>query len=226
MTHKLVLPFIPVAVAGVLVLGACAAPADEPARASLARAETSAQPSPGGGAQIDPDPSGRETPSGGEPWDASVSEACADAVDPGLAEIAQSPHESGATSFWGSRGRWVVCDVVAGEAVLVEGARDGEEHFDEQSLGFQTVLASEDGGAARFVAGGPLPWPVDSIGYTFPDGHVEEARFVDADGTVWWAMSYTATADPLADPEVDPATMEPVTVSVVGGAAEAFRLPW
>lgn len=225
MTHKVLL-FVP-AVVGALTLGACATTADEPARASLAGAETSAdaEASPDSDVQIDPAPSGGETPSGGEPWDAAVSQTCDDAVGDHFTEVAQSPHDDGVTSFWGSGGRYVVCDVVGGEPVLVEGGPGARMGFDEDSLGLARVSAGEDT-PARFVAGGPLPWPVDSIAYTFPDGEVVEARFADVDGEVWWAMSHTVVDGPLADPGVDPSTLESVTVSVVGGAAEAFRLPW
>ena len=62
----------------------------------------------------------------------------------------------------------------------------------------------------------------DGLGIALPV-FVESA---DGSGAVWWSVGYTATEGPLADPETDPADVEPLTVSVVGAAAEAFSLPW
>jgi hypothetical protein len=39
-------------------------------------------------------------------------------------------------------------------------------------------------------------------------------------------VTHTPTEGVLADPATDPADLEPVTISIVGAAAEAFRLPW
>jgi hypothetical protein len=39
-------------------------------------------------------------------------------------------------------------------------------------------------------------------------------------------VAYTPTKGVLVDPETEPAALEPVTISIVGAAAEAFRLPW
>jgi hypothetical protein len=120
---------------------------------------------------------------------------------------------------------------VAGDAepVLIE-SRAGRAGFDEQSLALTSAVVSDgDDPAVRFVAAGLLPWPVDEVGYTFPDGHTETARFVssqDASEQTWWAVTYTATDGPLVDPETDAADLDPATISIVGAAAEAFRLPW
>lgn len=215
-----------------LVLGACGtttAEDDGPAAATLSGAETAPTSSPEpAGPEIAPAPSGDETPVGGQPWDEAATAACAAEVGNGFTQVAQTGDEQGVTTFWSSGKRWVACDVAGGDPVLVFSA-PGRPGFDEQSLGLSTALVgAADEPAVRFVAGGLLPWPVDEISYTFPDGHLEPARFVtgeDADRT-WWAVTYTATDGPLADPDTDAADLPPATISIVGAAAEAFRLPW
>ena len=61
------------------------------------------------------------------------------------------------------------------------------------------------------------------------NGHTEKAGFVasaDASGDTWWSVGYTATDGPLVDPGTTSEDLRPVTISIVGAAAEAFRLPW
>lgn len=217
------------AVLGALALGACAAPADEPARATLAGSVTTGSPAEST-PEIDPRPTGGETPVGGQPWDDAVTEGCEAAVAPAFSQVAQTSDGRGVTSFWTRGRRWVACDVVGdAEPVLIESA-PGRPGFDERSLALTTtVVSSGQDPAVRFVAAGLLPWAVDEIGYTFPDGHAETARFVageDSADQTWWAVSYTATEGPLVDPETEAADLDPATISIVGAAAEAFRLPW
>jgi hypothetical protein len=219
-------------VAAALVLTGCGASSEGPARAVLAGSESDraeATPDP----QIDPMPTDGKTPSGGEPWDAAATEQCGAAVGTGLVQVAQSADGSGVTTFWAEGTRWAVCDLVAGtEPTVLAGAATAGAGFDEQALSVATTAvpaAAGAGEAVRVVAGGRLPWPVQEISYTFPDGHVEEARFVagtDAAGDGWWTVTYTATDGVLVDPETEVAELDPVTISVVGAAAEAFRLPW
>ncbi len=218
------------AVMGALALGACASPADEPARATLTGAETTAS-TPSGEPEIAPAPGEGETPVGGEPWDAAVTEACRAAVGRSYTEVAQSPDAVGVTSFWTRGRKWAACDVVGEDDPVVVESTKGRPGFDERSLALTTTVVSGGGEepAVRFVAGGQLPWPVDEISYTFPDGSTEAARFVtsedDADRT-FWAVTHTATDGPLVDPETEAADLDPVTIAIVGPAAEAFRLPW
>lgn len=216
MTYFSIRAYLSTAAAGVLLLGACASPgADEPARASLAGAETTA------GAQIDPSPTG-DGPVAADTVDQAVSDACAPVVPTGLTEVAQSAEAGGTASFWASGRRWAACDVASdGDASLLAQGR-GARGFGEGTL---ALTAGPVDGTMRYAAGGRLPWPVDRIAYTFPDGYAAEARFVEADGATWWAVSYTADGT-LGDPSTDPSTMDPVVVEVVGGAAEAFQLPW
>jgi hypothetical protein len=223
-----------IALVAALVLTGCgSSTSDAPARAVLAGSaadRTASAPD----LQIDPMPSDGQTPSGGEPWDATATERCASAVAPGLTQVAQSADGSGVTTFWTEGPRWAVCDHVAGtEPTVLAGVAKAREGFDEQALSVATtaVPAGSGGGddALRVVAGGRLPWPVQEISYTFPDGHTEDARFVsgvDAVGNGWWAVTYTVTDGVLVAPEAEAAALEPVTISVVGAAAEAFRLPW
>lgn len=219
-----------VATAAALALGACGTATDQgPGAATLSGAETgpsgTADP---GTPEIAPTPSGDATPVGGQPWDEAATEACAVEVPGGFTQVAQTSDAAGVTTFWASGRRWVLCDVAGGSPVVVSSV-PGRPGFDERSLGLSTTLVGgSDDPAARFVAGGRLPWPVEEIGYTFPDGHVEQARFVTGeDGEhTWWAVTYTATDGPLADPATDAADLPPATISIVGPAAEAFRLRW
>lgn len=217
------------AMLGALALGACASPADEPARATLAGSETT-ETTAGPAPEIAPVPAEGETPVGGEPWDGAVTEACAAAVDRSFTEVAQSSDAVGVTSFWTRGRKWAACDVVGGSDPVVIVSAPGRPGFDERSLSLTTtVVAAGEEPAVRFVAAGLLPWPVDEISYTFPDGSTEAARYVtsqdDADDT-FWAVTYTATEGPLVDPGTEAAELDPVTISIVGAAAEAFRLPW
>lgn len=225
-----------VAVLAAVTLGACAAPADEPARAVLAGSETSGEASPTPtqtdpqtDPQIGPAPEG-ETPSGGEPWDDAATAACAGRVADSFSQVAQTADDLGVTSFWVAGDEWVACDVVAGEEPVLIASAGAPAGFDERSLELtRTVLTGTDDPAVRFVAAGRLPWPVAELSYAFPDGHTEPARFVTgkgAAGEAWWVVAHTATEGVLADPGTDPADLGPVTVSVVGEAAEAFRFRW
>ena len=216
MTYFNIRACLSMAAAGVLLLGACASPStddalpstDEPARASLAGAETTTD------AQIDPEPTG-EGPVPADAVDRTVSDACQAVVPASLTEVAQSADQGGTASFWASGRRWAVCDAASdGDASLLAEGR-GRSAFGERTLAL--TAAPADGGM-RYAAGGRVPWPVDRITYAFPDGQAAEARFVEADGATWWAASYTA--------DTDLSSLDPVVVEVVGGAAEAFRLPW
>lgn len=234
------------AVGLVLGLAACAAPAQEAEQATLAGSR-STPPAPSAGLspgepqtepQIGPEPTAGPTPVGGLPWDDAVSRTCAEAVGPAYTEAAQTADETGTTSFWVAGDRWASCDVLRGagaepaaEPAVVESSTGAGSGFDAPSLSVSsTVVPGEGGGSAgvRFTAGGRLPWPVQEIRYTFPDGHAEQARFVrSVDGdAVWWAVAYTATDGVLVDPGTRSADLDPVTVSILGAAAEAFRLPW
>ena len=229
-----------VASAVTIVLGACAAPGSGPNQATLAGSATDEESAtPGSGAdepQIDPGPRDGKTASGGPPWDAEATEACEAVVGDGFTQVAQSPDDAGTTTFWTKGGQWVVCDVAVGaqgvEPAVLESTRRGRTGFDKRSLAVTTtVLPRPDGSpaAVRLVAGGRLPWRVDEIAYTFPDGHTEQATFVTSEDDpeeVWWSVAHTPTEGVLVDPETDPAALDPVTIAIVGAAAEAFRLPW
>lgn len=236
------------ALAAAASLAGCASPSDGDGgqRASLAGSSTETTPGttpgttpePTDAPQIDPAPSGRETPVGGQPWNDQVTDACADTVDAGLEQVAQTASDSSGTSFWVDGKRWAVCDVVldpqTSDALALTAhtsRRGGPAGFDERRLSLSaTVIGDQaDPQAVRFSAGGLLPWPVEEITYTFPDGHTEKAGFVasaDASGDTWWSVGYTATDGPLVDPGTTSEDLRPVTISIVGAAAEAFRLPW
>ncbi len=236
-----------VVILGLVVTG-CAAPSNgtaAPDRARLAGSERhgTAAPDPGD-VQIDPEPppgqSPAPTPVGGQPWDAGVTSVCAQALTnegiTGLDQVAQTADGHGVTSFWAAGKRSVVCDALTGvdapPPVLLRSAPGSQRGFDDATLGLaSTVVTGPDGevSAIRYVAGGRLPWPVQEIGYTFPDRHTERARFVrsgNRSADTWWSVTYTAEDGLLVAPDTDPADLEPLVVAVTGGAAEAFRLPW
>jgi hypothetical protein len=217
----------------VLATGACASPAqDPPDRASLAGSATVERTpdAPAARSQISPEPSGGPTPVAGKPWDAAVTAACEAALTAehldDLAQVAQAADERGMASFWAHDRQWAMCDVTPDSAPAVHPGV-GAAGFDRSTLRIDATAVGADQ-AVRYTAGGLLPWPVDEIAYTFPDGHTQKARFVrsEASEDVWWAVAYTATEGPLADPGADPDTLDPVTISVVGAAAESMRLPW
>ena len=208
------------------------------------------------GPDIEPDLPPGETPAptpvGGRPWNTAVSDACATAVTGeagnGLQEVAQTADDGGVISFWSAGDRWVVCDMLTGadcadgadgaddadgaEPVLVASSDGDRDRLDKASLSLSSTPVTDGHGettAVRFAAGGLLPFPLLELTYTFPDGHTEEARFVrsdDGSGDTWWSVTYTATEGVLVDPTADPKELDPLEVSIVGGGAEAFLVPW
>jgi hypothetical protein len=230
------------AVALGLALASCATPGDGPDRAVLAGSpsgDVGVQPGDGSAdePQIDPGPSGEQTPVGGRPWDAGATEACAAELGDGFTEVAQSTDPSGVTTFWTRERRgWVVCDVPTGLAdateapVVIRSTPAARRGFGTRTLALhRTPVSGDETGGVRLVAGGLLPWRVDELSYLFPDGVEQQARFVasvDDPDQVWWVVTHSPTEGVLADPSTDPADLEPVTISIVGAAAEAFRLPW
>ena len=218
------------------LLTGCATSGGTTGKATLAGSETTpsstAPADPAEEPRIDPMPTGGQTPVSGRPWDAATSVACDALLDDGLTEVAQTRDPAGTTSFWSAGHRWAVCDMpgtAGAEPALFVSASGAGTGFDERALAVSsTSLPAGGAGPApvRFAAGGRLPWPVEELAYTFPDGHTAQARFVQGGGDTWWAVTYTATDGVLVDPSTTSADLDPVTVSIVGAAAEAFRLPW
>jgi predicted small secreted protein len=223
-----------------LLLGACGTSEGTGDRASLAGSPARETPSPDESEpRVAPVPGGGPTPVGGRPWDDRVSQECSAAVTAGTIEVAQTPDGEGVTSSWSGPRQVAVCDVLfdeetgAPQAPITSTApRAASAGFDERRLSLSSAVVGPlgaDPAAVRFVAGGLLPWPVDEISYTFPDGHTAQARFTasdDGSGDTWWVVTYTATDGPLVDPGTFAGDLDPVTISIVGAAAEAFRLPW
>ena len=223
-----------VVLAGAVGFGGCGAPAHDGAGTAVLSGSESSTASPPASPEIAPEPAIGVTPVGGRPWDAAVSVACGGELGAAFTERAQTRDDVGVTSIWTAGERWVLCDVVeTGDgdvAPLLIRSAGLPEGFDERSLAVSTAPLED--GRVRLLAGGRLPWPVEQIAYTFPDGHTERARFVAGEGTAgqtWWVVTHTPSDGPLADPAgpaASAAELGPATISVMGPAAEAFRVPW
>jgi hypothetical protein len=135
----------------------------------------------------------------------------------GATEIANDA--DGAVGFWRSGRRWVLCYHDA-RVTTVQHVHDlGAALDDGQRFGFSTDHGDVVGGQmpTTFVAGGPLGGGDSRISYTFPDGHRQEATYVDAaDGSRWWVMVYVARRGVLADPDTNWGQLDPVVVRLYG----------
>ena len=135
---------------------------------------------------------------------------------PGAAEIASIPIGDTTVRLYGNADKWIVCDEWAaldgGVATLLHPHANGAP-IDQAQLGISQNFSMDDPDIGEYVAGGALPDGVESITYTFSDGHVEKAM-INGD---MWAMAYFANGDSMA---IDGATVEVVT----DGASEQFTL--
>ena len=193
-----------------------------------------------GGTEAEPE---RARLSGGE-----TTGGCAGmSATPGLEDyerVAVFPHGAGELSFWVDGDRWLVCDDVS--ELAPEAAPDvwappqelGADGFDEEDLAYRSrVLRAPDGSVAavHLVAAGKLMTEMETITYTFADGHREDARIVEAAGEQWWFVTRTATDGPLVSEDGAPSGRAVTGVSLltpsadtgtagpmIGGAAQAF----
>lgn len=120
-------------------------------------------------------------------------ESCADLriPVPGASELASIPIGDTTVRVFGNDSKWIVCDEWAaldgGVATLLHPHAFGEP-LDQAQLGISMNFSTDDAMIGEYVAGGVLPDGVESITYTFSDGHTEEAVF---EGDMW-AMAYFA----------------------------------
>jgi hypothetical protein len=183
----------------------------------------------GGADQIDPGPTGARTPVGGRPWEQEAAQRCGEAVGPRFEQVAQSRDRHGVTTFWVDGEDWRLCDVADGDPLtrpVVLGPVPGPDGFDVGSLGVRTTPVEGRQGSVRVVAGGELPWRVDELTYRFPGRREVRARFVASEedaSRVFWVVTHTPSSGPLVD---GPRRRGEVLISVVGAAAEGFRVPW
>lgn len=123
--------------------------------------------------------------------------------------------------------RWFVCDEWAaldgGDATLFPEHPVGQP-LQRDHLGISMNYSMDQAGVGEYVAGGALPDDnVETITYTFPDGHVEDAV---VEGGVW-AMAYFATTPPLDGSKRVPMDAETtVTVGYADGTEETFDLAY
>jgi len=157
----------------------------------------------------------------GFPPDPPVS--CAEAVAEASLKGAAMVAEHGTTQLWANpAGAWQICDSFSsqdgGQPTLLARHRAGEAYLpDRHSLAISTNV-DNDGKVQLFAAGKPFDG-VDSIDYTFADGHTESAVFQGG----MWAMEYDLTL--TADNRVPAAG--PVTVDWSGPAGSGgITLKW
>jgi hypothetical protein len=132
------------------------------------------------------------------------------------------------TSLYESDSAWLVCDDFAaadGGAVTLM-----QEHnrADAYRPSVATLGISENfllTGESQYVAAGRAFDGVQTITYTFPDGHTQDA-VLGQDGL--WTMAYLPTTGPLADASTSETTLDPIQVSVdyTDGRHDSFTLDW
>jgi hypothetical protein len=160
-----------------------------------------------------------------------VPPTCQEAVR-GQLPAAKVVATSGDVTFWQSGQRWVQCFAGVHTTTVNRVGTLGAASAPAERFAFSSDHAYPTRGRApsTFVAGGPLGGGDSRISYTFPDGHRQEATYVDgADGTRWWVLRYVATRGVLADPQTNWATLAPVVVRLYGTSASApdrYELSW
>ncbi len=134
---------------------------------------------------------------------------------PGATELSSIEIGDTTVRLYGNAEKWIVCDEWAsldgGNATLLHPHAYGEP-LDKAQLGISMNFSMDDPNIGEYFAGGALPEGVESITYTFDDGHVEEAVF---DGDMW-AMAYFAQGRDI----IHGATVDVVT----NGSSEQFTL--
>ena len=137
----------------------------------------------------------------------------------------------GESGIWVAGDRSVLCEDSGGIATA-HGARpvSASPMVDREALGFSSSTYYMDRRQAltAYVAGGPLPEGVTGIDYAFPDGHTERAHVKsDESGRSWWSMAYVPYDSPLADPQRNILSFDPVQVTVsLSGAQHRYTLEW
>ncbi|WP_067439876.1 hypothetical protein [Nocardioides jensenii] len=154
---------------------------------------------------------------------------CADEVPaylPGAAEAARTTYDEGLAVLFTKGQSWVLCDDWAasadGGAPTLLGNRATNDPAAEQTYALSQNYSMTNDSVAQFVAGGPTLPGVQSISYTFPDGHTQQAVM----GDDMWLMAYVPTSGPLVDLET--AQTEPIHVVVTraGGGRASYDLQW
>ncbi len=134
---------------------------------------------------------------------------------PGAEELSSIEIGDTTVRLYGNDSKWIICDEWAaldgGAATLLHPHAFGEP-LNQAQLGISMNFSMDDPEIGEYVAGGALPEGVESITYTFSDGHVEEA-VLEGD---MWAMAYFAHARRI----LDAATVDVVT----NGVPERYTL--
>jgi hypothetical protein len=177
--------------------------------------------------------------------DPPSSQSCADAVDEqsryGESEIAGAtvtasrPGTFGTTYLYETKTAWIVCDDFAagdgGAPTLLDAHLKTDDYEPTQrTIGISQNIVGLDPRSWKyqyFAAGRDFDG-VHAISYAFPDGHTEDA-VVGQNGL--WSMNYQPTSGPLANPDTNFTTLDPIRVTVsytdaVGGGADEFTLRW
>jgi hypothetical protein len=137
----------------------------------------------------------------------------------------------GTTTFSVAGNRSVLCDDSGGNpTVHAPHTIDPAPPVALETFEVSDTVVGEDHGryVTAFVAGGLLPAGVESVAYTFPDSHVQEAEVRDDDhGRTWWRMVYVARRGIITEPGTNQLDLDPITVRVTGpGGTHDFTLRW
>ncbi|WP_300406402.1 hypothetical protein [Nocardioides sp.] len=151
-------------------------------------------------------------------------------------EVLTFSDDLGSAAFYSDGTRWQLCSV-HGDIVTVQAdetiARPSRfDSVEPYQVSTDTVVAADGTLRTSFTAGGVLYSDRDeylSIVYTFPGGVTVPAELAEGrDGAAYWAMDYTPTDGPLADPKVNQTKLPEIEVEISyeGGFVQGFPLEW
>ncbi|MDE0776540.1 MAG: hypothetical protein OSB43_09730 [Nocardioides sp.] len=178
-----------------------------------------------------------ETPTQAEPAAAALEAACRPELTLTKAEqVLTLSDDLASAAFYSNGTRWQLCSL-HGDIVTVQAdetiARPSRfDSVDPYQVSTDTAVADDGSLTTSFTAGGVLYGDREdyqSIVYTFPGGATVPADFAEGrDGTAYWAMDYTPTDGPLADPTVNQTRLPEIEVAISynGGSGQGFPLAW
>jgi hypothetical protein len=134
--------------------------------------------------------------------------------------------QRGTTAIYDDGAQWIVCDTFAtqdGGVPTLLAVHDDNASYEPSAANLAISENHLMGGGDQFFAAGKTFDGVTRIRYTFPGGHVEDATMADG----MWLVDYRPTSGPLADPQVNETTLDPIRVTVTRPTStQTFTLPW